>query len=326
MRALQRITSAALIAASAVIAAVPAAAAQNYPTKPVRIITGSSGALGDIITRQLALRLGERWGQPVVVENRPGAGLTIGTAVAAQSPSDGYTLLMADRTSIATAPSLYQNLAYDPVKDLAPITLVATTPLVLIAHPSVPASDLREFIAYVKQLPQGLAHGDGGPGTVNHLAGELMKQLTGADLMPIHYKGTGAAMMGILGGEVKVGFSMPPIALPHLKTGKVKAYVVTSKKRLAGAPDIPTVAEAGLPELESEYWIGMFAPAKTPQAFVDKLNRDFVEILQTPAMRTVLLDQGAVPVPGTPGEFAAFINSETLKWGKVIRTAGLKPE
>lgn len=325
MCVLHRITGAALIAASVVIAAVPAAA-QSYPAKSVRIITGSSGSLPDIVARYIAPRLNERWGQPVVVENRPGAGLTIGTAIAAKSPSDGYTLLMADRTSIAAAPSLYQNLAYDPVKDFAPITLVATTPLVLVVHPSVPASDLREFIAYVKQLPQGLAHGDGGPGTVNHLAGELLKQLTGADLMPVHYKGTGAAMMGILGGEVKAGFSLPAIALPHLKAGKLKAYVVTSKKRLAGAPEIPTVAEAGLPELESEYWIGMFAPAKTPQAFVDKLNRDFVEILQTPAMRAVLLDQAAVPVPGTPGEFAAFINSETLKWGKVIRAAGLKPE
>jgi tripartite-type tricarboxylate transporter receptor subunit TctC len=261
-----------------------------------------------------------------VVENRPGAGLTIGTAAAAKSTSDGYTLLMADRTSIAAAPSLYQNLAYDPVRDLAPITLVAATPLVLVAHQSVPAANLQEFIAYVKQLPQGLAHGTGGVGTVNHLAGELMKQLTGANLVPVHYRGTGAAMMGILGGEVKVGFSVPPIALPQLKAGKVKAYVVTSKKRLAGAADIPTVAEAGLPELESEYWVGMFTPAHTPSAIVDKLNRDFVEILQTAAVRTALLDQGAEPGPGTPGEFAAFINSETLKWGKVIRTAGLKPE
>ena len=325
MRVLHSVTTAALIAAGAVASAGPVAA-QNYPTKPVRIITGSSGSLADIITRQLAPRLTERWGQPVVVENRPGAGLTIGTAVAAKSPSDGYTLLMADRTSIAAAPSLYQNLAYDPVRDLAPITLVATTPLLLVAHPSVPADDLREFIAYVKKLPQGLAHGTGGVGTVNHLAGELMKQLTGADLVPVHYRGTGAAMMGILGGEVKVGFSVPPIAFPQLKAGKVKAYVVTSKKRLAGAPDIPTVAEAGLPELESEYWIGMFAPAGTPAALVDKLNRDFVEILQTPAMRTALLDQGAESVPGTPSEFATFIKSETLKWGRVIRTAGLKPE
>ncbi len=325
MRVLHSVTTAALIAAGAVASAGPVAA-QNYPTKPVRIITGSSGSLADIITRQLAPRLTERWGQPVVVENRPGAGLTIGTAVAAKSPSDGYTLLMADRTSIAAAPSLYQNLAYDPVRDLAPITLVATTPLLLVAHPSVPADDLREFIAYVKKLPQGLAHGTGGVGTVNHLAGELMKQLTGADLVPVHYRGTGAAMMGILGGEVKVGFSVPPIALPQLRARKVKAYVVTSKKRLAGAPDIPTVAEAGLPELESEYWIGMFAPAHTPPALVDKLNRDIVEILQTPAMRTALLDQGAESVPGTPSEFATFIKSETLKWGRVIRTAGLKPE
>jgi tripartite-type tricarboxylate transporter receptor subunit TctC len=308
------------------VASAGPVAAQNYPTKPVRIITGSSASLPDIIARYIAPRLNERWGQPVVVENRPGAGLTIGTAAAAKSASDGYTLLMADRTSIAAAPSLYQNLAYDPVKDLAPITLVAATPLILVAHPSVPADNLQEFIAYVKKLPQGLAHGTGGVGTVNHLAGELMKQLTGADLIPVHYKGSGAAMMGILGGEVKVGFSLPPIALPQLKAGKVKAYVVTSKRRLAGAPDIPTVAEAGLPELESEYWIGMLAPAHTPPAIVDKLNRDFVEILQTPATRTALLDQGAEPVPGTPGEFAAFINSETLKWGKVIRTAGFKPE
>jgi tripartite-type tricarboxylate transporter receptor subunit TctC len=325
MRVWESVTTASLIAAVAVTSAGPVAA-QNYPTKPVRIITGNSASLADIIARQLARRLSEGWGQPVVVENRAGAGLTIGTAAAAKSPSDGYTLLMADRTSIAVAPSLYQNLAYDPIRDLAPITLVATTPLLLIAHPSVPAANLQEFIVYVKQLPQGLAHGDGGPGTVNHLAGELMKQLTGADLLPVHYRGTGAAMMGILAGEVNAGFSLPPIALPHLKAGKVKAYVVTSKKRLAGAPDVPTVAEAGLPELESEYWIGMLVPANTPPAIVDKLNRDIVEILRTPAMQTMLLDQGAVPGAGTPQEFAAFIHSETLKWGKVIRTAGLKPE
>jgi tripartite-type tricarboxylate transporter receptor subunit TctC len=251
------------------------------------------------------------------VENRPGAGLTIGTAIAAKAPSDGYTLIMSDRTALASAPSLYQNLAYNPVKDLAPITLVATTPLVLIAHPSIPAANLREFIAHAKQLAQGLPHGTGGPGTVNHLAGELMKQLTGANLVPVHYKGTGAAMVAILGAEVKAGFSMPPIALPHLQAGKVKAYVVTSAKRMPGAPDVPTVAEAGLPDLESEYWIGMLAPARTQPALVERLNREFV---------AVLLDQGAEPRPGTPAEFAAFIKSETLKWGQVIKTAGIKAE
>ncbi len=212
------------------------AAGQTYPTKPVRIITGSNGALGDIITRQITPRLHERWGQPAVVENRGGAGLTIGTAIAAKAPPDGYTLIMSDRTALASAPSLYQNLAYDPVKDLAPITLVATSPMVLIAHTSVPAANLREFVAYVKQLPQGMTHGTGGPGTVNHLAGELMKQLTGANLVPVHYKGTGAAMIAILGAEVKAGFSMPPIALPHLQAGKVKAYIVTGTSACPARP------------------------------------------------------------------------------------------
>ena len=316
----------AMLAVASVIGVVATAPAQDYPAKPVRIITGSIGALGDIITRQIAPRLNERWGQPVVVENRPGAGLTIGTAIAAKAPPDGYTLVMADRTSIAAAPSLYQNLAYDPVRDLAPITLVATTPMVLIAHPSIPAANLSEFIAYAKQLPQGLAHGTGGPGTVNHLAGELMKQITGVNLVPVHYKGTGAAMMAILGGEVKAGFSMPPMTLPHLKAGKVKAYVITSAKRLGEAPDIPTAAEAGLPDLESEYWIGILAPAQIPQPLVAKVNRDVVETLQTPALRAALLDQGAEPRPGTPEQFAAFIKSETAKWGRVIKAAGLKPE
>ena len=315
-----------ILAIAILLCAGVSAAGQEYPNKPVRIITGSSGALGDIITRQIAPRLHDRWGQPVVVENRGGAGLTIGTAIAARAPADGYTLIMSDRTALASAPSLYQNLAYDPVKDFAPITLAATSPLLLIAHPSIPATSLREFLVYAKQLPQGLAHGTGGPGTVNHLAGELTKQLTGANLVPVHYKGTGAAMIAILGAEVKAGFSMPPIALPHLHAGKVKAYVVTGTKRIAGAPDVPTVVEAGLPELESEYWIGMLAPSRTPSALLGRLNREFVEVLQTPAVRGVMLDQGSEPRPGTPEQFAGFIKSETMKWGRVIKIAGLKPE
>jgi tripartite-type tricarboxylate transporter receptor subunit TctC len=319
-----RSTAIATLVATALLAG--AARAQDYPTKPVRIITGSTGSFADIVLRHLTQRLGERWGHPAVVENRGGAGLTIGTAIAARAPSDGHTLLVSDRTAIASAPSLYQNLAYDPVKDFAPVTLVATTPLVLVALPSVPASNLREFIAYAKQAPQGVAHGTGGPGTVNHLAGELLKQLTGADLVPVHYKGTGAAMVGILGGEVKVGFSMPPIALPHLRAGKLRAYVITSKNRFAGAPEIPTVSDAGLPDLESEYWVGVLVPARTPPAIVEKLNGDFVAILKSPVMQAVLLDQGAVPASGAPKEFAAFIGSETRKWGQVIKTAGIKPE
>ena len=316
-----------LLAIGCFVAGVsPIAAAGDYPGKPVRIVTGSPGALADIVSRQIALRLNERWGQPVVVENRAGAGLTIGTTIAAKAPPDGYTLLMSDRTAIASARSLYRNLPYDPEKDLAPITLVATTPLVLVAHASVPAANLREFMAYAKQQPAGLSHGTAGPGTVNHLAGELMKQMTGITMVPVHYKGTGAAMVAILGGEVKAGFSMPPIALPHLSAGRLKAYVVTSAKRIPGATEVPTVMEAGYPDLESEYWIGLLAPARTPAALLTKLNREFVEVLQTPAMRNVLLEQGSVPRPGTPEDFAGFIQSETGKWDKVIKGAGLKPE
>ena len=325
MRALQRVLFATLISTVVVTAVIPALA-QDYPSKAVRIITGSNGNFADIITRQVAQRLNERWGQPVVVENRPGAGLTIGTAIAAKSPADGYTLLMADRTSIAVAQSLYKELPYDPGKDFAAITLVASTPNLLVAHPSVPAANLREFIAYAKQLPQALGYATAGIGTATHLPGEQLKQLTGIDLVAVHYKGGGAAMLAMLGGEVKVGFNAVTIALPHVKTGKVKAYVITSRKRFAGAPDIPTVIEAGLPDLEADYWIGMFAPVRTQPALVGKINRDVVDVLQTPAMRAALFDQGAEPGPGTPEQFAAFIKSETLKWGRVIKTAGIKPE
>ena len=325
MRALQWITVVSLIAAGIAVATAPVSA-QNYPIKPVRFITGSNASFGDIVTRNIAQRLNERWGQPVVVENRPGAGLTIGTTIAAKSPPDGYTLLMGDRTSIAAAPSLYRNLSYDPLKDLAPITLVASAPMLLVAHPSIPPANLREFIAYAKQASQPLGYASAGIGTATHLPGEQLKQLTGIDLVAVHYKGGGAAMLAMLAGEVKAGFSVVPLALPHVRAGKVKAYVITTRKRFAGASDIPTVVEAGLPDLESDYWIGMFVPAHTQTALIGKINRDVVDILQTPAMRTALLDQGAEPGGGTPEEFAALIKSEIAKWGRVIKTAGIKPE
>ena len=222
--------------------------------------------------------------------------------------------------------NLDQGLAYDPARDLAPITLVASAPLLFLAHPSVPAANLQEFIAYAKRLPQPLGYATAGIGTANHLPGEQLKQLTGVDLTAVHYKGGGAAMVALLGGEVKVEFNVLLVALPHVKAGKVKAYAITTKKRFPGAPDIPTVVEAGLPELEADYWIGLFAPARTEPSIITKINRDTVAILESPAMQSSLLDQGAEPVPGTPQEFAAFIRSETAKWGKVIKTAGIKPE
>ena len=298
--------------------------AADYPAKPVRIVTGPPGAGSDVFARPMAQRMHESWRQPVVVENRARGSISAG--VVARSAPDGYTLLVGDRTWQAVAQSLYKELPYDPAKDFAEITLIASTPMLLVAHPSVPATNLGEFIAYAKRLPQPLGYATAGIGTANHLPGEQLKQLAGIDLTAVHYKGGGAAMVALLSGEVKAGFNLVIQALPHVKAGKVKAYVITAKKRFPGAADIPTVIEAGFPDLEADYWVGLFAPARTPPSIVARINRDIVAILQSVAMRAWLLEQGAESAPGTPREFTAFIKSETVKWGQVIRTAGIKPE
>lgn len=303
-----------------------AAPAQSYPSKPVRIITGNTASLSDIVSRQIAAQLSERWGQPVIVDNRPGPAQTISMAAAAKATPDGHTLTMADRSGIAVAPSLFRSLPYDPIKDFVPITLVAKTPLIMVAHSSISASNLREFIGQIKQRPQGLNYASPGPGTAGNLEGELMKQLTGANLLSVHYKGGGAAMLAILSGEVHFGLMVPLLAMPHLKTGKVNALAVTSPRRFTGMPDVPSVSEAGFPELESEYWIGMLAPTRTPESIIAKLTTDIVDILRTAAMQTTLTAQAAILAPNSPREFAAFIESETRKWSKVVRTAGLNAE
>jgi tripartite-type tricarboxylate transporter receptor subunit TctC len=320
----------ALIAATVIacVAAPPAVQAQDpvatYPTKPVRIIIGPTANFTDIVTRQLAQRLHERWQQPVVVENR--ASGMISAAAVAKSVPDGYTLLISDRTWRAVAQSLYKELPYDPDKDFSQIALVASTPNILLAHPSIPAASLEEFIAYAKTQQPPLGYATAGIGTATHLPGEQLKQLTGVDLTAIHYKGGGAAMNAMLIGEAKIGFNPAALALPHLTAGKMKAFAITSKKRFAGSPDIPTVAEAGFPDLEADYWIGLFAPARMSPALIDKINRDVVGILESASMRSLLLQQGAEPVSSTPGDFATFITSETRKWRDIIQTAGIKPE
>jgi tripartite-type tricarboxylate transporter receptor subunit TctC len=311
---------------AAILLAAASASAQNYPAKPVRIVTGGAGTFHDVVTRQLGQRLSERWGQPVVAENQPGAALTIGTGIAARAAPDGYTLLMSDRSALAVAPNLYKSLPYDPVKDFSPITLAALAPTMLVAHPSVPAATLAELLAYAKQQTGGIHFASAGPGTNSHVVIELLKHATGLNVVPIHYKGGGAATLAILSGEVKVGFGAVPNVLPHVKAGKVKAYVVSGRQRFPGAPDVPTAAEAGLPGFELEFWIGMLAPARTPPALVARLNRDIGEILRTPAMRTALLTLGAEAAPGTPDEFAAFINSESAKMKKLVELTGMRAE
>lgn len=320
-RKIAGISSAGLLLAGALCAM-----AQEYPNKPVRVITGGPGTTTDIVMRHIGQQLSERWGQPVVVENRGGAGLTIGTSIAARARADGYTLLMADRTAIAVAPSLYRDLPYRPLKDLAPITLAAVNSSLLVAHPSFPPTNLQEFIGHAKRYPGTVNMTGGAPGTGGHIAAELFKRMAGVDVVLVPYKGGAATIAAIVSGETKVGFNGMPTSLPHVKTGKLKAYASTGRTRFAGTPDIPTMAEAGLPGYHSDYWVGMFAPAGLPAPLIAKINRDVVEILHTPATQAALFAQGAEASPTTPAEFAEFVKSETARMKEVIEFAGVRQE
>lgn len=312
-----------VVVTSCVAADVTPAFAQSYPTRHVRIITAGAGGFHDIIGRNLAQRLSERWGQPVVIENQPAAGLTIGTGMAAKAAPDGYTLLLGDRTSLAAAPSLYKGLRYDPVKDLLPITLVARAPAILAAHPSIPSAGLNEFIAYLRRQSDPVHYASSGAGTFPHLTGVMFEQLAGVKLLTVQYKGGGDAAVALLRGEAKFSFLPVPIVLPQINAGKLKAVAVTSPQRFDAAPAIPTARESGLPGLEAEQWVGMLAPAGTSSEIVRKLNNEIVEILRTPAFRDVLQAQGATSAPGTPAEFASFMASETVRLRTLIEASGL---
>jgi tripartite-type tricarboxylate transporter receptor subunit TctC len=299
------------------------AESQDYPARPVKIIAGTPGNFSDVVARQVGRALSERWGKPVVIENRPGAGGTIGTAAAAQSAPDGYTLLVSDRTALAAAPSLNRNLAYDPLRDLAPITLLAASPMLLIAHPSVPAKDLREFIEYLRAERQPTNFASSGNATVTHLAAEVFRQVTGANVVPVHYKSSPPAMLGLLAGETKACFMLMSVALPHVKAGKVKAYAITSKNRFEGTPDVPTVAEYGFVEMEAEYWLALLAPTGTPRPVITKIHRDVVDYLRSAEMKQAMLGVGSQAVHSTPEELSEFIRSETARLKKVIESAGI---
>jgi tripartite-type tricarboxylate transporter receptor subunit TctC len=324
MICLRQLRTASLIVVAAALS--NSAFAQNYPAKPVRIITGGAGTFHDIVTRQLAQRLSERWGQAVVVENQGAAALTIGTGMAARATPDGYTILMSDRSALAVAPHLYKSVPYDPVRDFAPITLTALTPTLLVAHPSVPAATLAEFIGYAKSQPHEVQFASAGPGTNNHIALELFELATGVNAVPVHYKGGGASTQAIVSGEVKVGFAALPSMLPHVKAGRVKAYAITGTERFPGAPDVPTTAESGVPGLELEFWIGMLAPLRTPGAVISRLNHDVADVLRSPAMHAALLAQGARAAPGTSTEFATFIKAESAKMKRLVELTGMRVE
>ena len=308
------------------LAGISSASLAQFPTKPVRIIAASTGTSGDLLARYLGQRLSERWGQPVVIENRSGAGAVIAAEIAVKAAPDGYTLHLGQHGSFSAAPSLYKKLSYDPVRDFAPITHYAHVPLIIVAHPSLPPGSMKELIEYAKTRPGAINYSTGGAGGAGHLNFEMLNHSAGLKFVHVPYKGIGAALTAVMSGEVQLSGVPVPVALPQVKAGKVKAYATTSKNRFPGAPDIPTVAEAGFPGFDASTWFAMFAPARTPPEIVRVLNRDMVGIIGSPAVRTWLISQGAEPAPGTPEELTAFLKSDIEKWGKVIRAAGIKAE
>lgn len=300
--------------------------ADTYPDRPVRIITGGAGTVHDIVSRELAQRLGEQWSKGVVIENQPAAGLTVATNMVAKAAPDGYTVLIGDRTALAAAPSLYKGLRYDPAKDLRPITLVARAPAIVAVHPSVPASTLAEFIAFARRQPQPVLFASAGNGTFPHMTGLLFARLADLRIQPVHFKGGGEAAIALLGGHAVFSALSIPTILPQVRAGQAKALAVTSSVRMAGAPDIPSATEAGLPELVSDQWLAMLVPAGTPDAICSRLHRDVIAILQSAAMRNKLEAQGAVAAPGSPAELSAFMASEAARLKTLIEAVGLRLE
>ncbi len=297
---------------------------QAYPSRPLRMVVPfPPGGPTDITGRTLAQKLSERWNQPVVVENRPGAGSIIGTEIAAKSAPDGYTILLGSN-SIALQPLLQSKLPYDPQRDLAPVILAVRIPNVLIVHPSVPANTLAEFIALAKAKPATINYASVGNATGPHLFGELFRGMTGVDIVHVPYKGTAPAVNDLLAGQVQALFDSLATALPNIRAGKLRALGVTSLQRSKSAPDIPTISEAGAPGYEATGWFGVLVPAGTPADIIAKMNAELGAILKQPDVEERFLKFGAAGGGGTPEQFAAFIRSEQEKWGKVIREARIR--
>ncbi|ABF10671.1 MULTISPECIES: tripartite tricarboxylate transporter substrate binding protein [Cupriavidus] len=300
-----------------------ALAADTWPSKPVRMIVPfPPGGPVDTTARIFGQKLGEMWKVPVVIDNRPGAGGVIGATVAAKEPADGYSLFVG-AIHHSVNPSLMGKLPYDIEKDFAPVSFATMYPIFVVVHPSVPANNIKEFIAYAKKSDKPLAFGSSGNGGGTHLAGELFNMEAGTKLQHIPYKGSAPAMSDLLGGQVQVMFSDAPTALPHIKTGRIKVLGVASRQRSAILPDVPTVAESGLPGYEAYSWSALFAPAHTPQPILNKLNADFNVAMNDPAVRQRMVQAGADADPGTQEQMRQRLHSEIEKWKKVIQTAGI---
>lgn len=301
--------------------------AQNYPNKPIRLIVPfPPGGGNDVIARLIAQKLSDRFGQQVVVDNKAGANGIVGLQALMQSPADGYTLAVAAAGPMAVNPSLYDKLPYDPTKDFSPITNLVNYPLLLVVHPSVPVKTTLDLVNLAKAKPQQLFFASPGSGNSGHLAGELFNTMAHVQTVHVPYKGQGPALADLLTGQVQMLYSSIPSVLPQVRSGQLNALAVGSAKRLPSLPDIPTIAESGVPGYEAYSWVGIVAPAKTPKAIVTRLNQEIVDILKQKDVAEKLNQQGALPVGDTPEQFAAYIKTEIDKWGAVVRAANIKAD
>ncbi len=301
--------------------------AQDYPTKPIRIIVQfTPGTSTDILARIVAQKMGEHWGQQVIVDNRPGAGAVIGTEMGAKATPDGYTLTMAVSSAFGINPTLYSKLPYDAVRDFAPISTLGLTPQTLVANPSAPFKNVKEFVAAANDKPAQINYASLGSGSTSHLTMEMFRSTAGIKVNHVPFKGSADAHTQLIGGQIPVMFDAIPATQPHVKSGRLRGLGIATLKRSPFLPDLPTIAESGYPGFEAVGWIGIAAPAKTPAAILDKLNAEMVKILNQPDVKERLSTLAFTPVGDTRAQFAAYMKSEIAKWGKAVRESGAKAD
>jgi tripartite-type tricarboxylate transporter receptor subunit TctC len=301
------------------------AIAQLYPVKSIRLIVPfAAGGSSDTLARTLGQALSESFGQQVVVDNRPGAGGNIGMELAAKASPDGYTMVLADVANLAISPTLYAKLPYDPVRDYSPVNMPATSPNVMLVHPSVPATTLKELLTLAKEKPRKITYASAGVGQVGHLTGEMLNQLAGVEMVHVPYKGSSQAVIDLVGGHIQVMFSAFSSTLPHIKAGRLRALAVTSRTRSAAVPDVPTIAESGFPGFEAVTWYSVVAPARTPRDAIERLNGEILQALGAAQVKERLSVLGFEIVGSPPDVLAAYIKSEIVKWAPVVKASGAK--
>jgi tripartite-type tricarboxylate transporter receptor subunit TctC len=324
----QKLSMAGIAAAALLCAAVVGGASgQSYPAKPIRMVVPyPPGGGADLLARPIAQALGEKLSQSVVVDNRGGATGMIGTDIVAKSPADGYTMLMASSAEVALNVAVYSKMSYNPERDLAPVTQVAASPLVLVVHPSLPARNVKEFIALAKKRPGEIGYATAGNGSPHHVAGEWMKLIAKIDIIHVPYKGGGPQLIDLLGGHVHSGFLVLPVVAPHLKSGRLRALAVSSLKRSPAIPDVPTLDESGLHGLDVTQWWGVLMPAGTPRDIIAKLHAEITEAIKLPNVRALMADLGAEPVGSSPEQFGDFVRAEIAKFRTVVKQANIRVE